>query len=134
METDLISDHNKVLNTTLFLKSNFSNISIEGLVDKLLKFDIYDLEHTIIDSTKYSSYQLRILLLNILIRYNDIKDKLRPLVFILDQPELFGTVKSLWNLITEIKGLLTEKSLIIMVTNAPILFNFSLKTLNKCIS
>ncbi|AXF96689.1 hypothetical protein [Spiroplasma phoeniceum] len=124
LETDLISSNTKIISSELVLKSNFSNLSVEGIVDKLLKFDLYDLENAIIDSAKYSSYQLRILLLNILIKYSDLKDKLGPLVFILDQPELFGTIKSLWNLVNEVKNLLREKSVIIIVSNCPVLFNF----------
>lgn len=124
LETDLISNNTKIISSELVLKYNFSNLSVEGIVDKLLKFDLYDLENAIIDSAKYSSYQLRILLLNILIKYSDLQDKLRPLVFILDQPELFGTIKSLWNLINEVKNLLSEKSVIIMVSNCPVLFTF----------
>ena len=78
LETDILSNE-AFIKSELFLKSNFSNLSLEEIVDKLLKFEIYDFENAVINPTKYSSYQLCILLLNILIKYDDMNDKLRPL-------------------------------------------------------
>ncbi|AHF57272.1 hypothetical protein [Spiroplasma eriocheiris] len=123
LETDILSNQVSI-KSQLFLKSNFSNLSLEGIIDKLLKFDIYDFENTVIDPTKYSSYQLRILLLNILIKYTDMNDKLRPLVFIIDQPEMYSSTKSLWDFLNNLKLLLNDKSIIILATNAPIVYNF----------
>ncbi|AGM26523.1 hypothetical protein SSYRP_v1c09360 [Spiroplasma syrphidicola EA-1] len=133
LETDLISNNNTLINSSLLLKSNFSNVSIEGFIDKLLKFDIYNNEELLIDATKYSSYHLRILLLNILVKYSDINDKLRPVVFIIDQPELYGTINSLWQLINDIKNLINEKSITILASNCPILYNFFIDELEQVV-
>lgn len=83
----------------LSLKPLVESFSVNNLVDKMLKIQIYDKNNeNIIDEDNYSHFFLRILLFNILKNTLQQKDKLRPIVILFDLPELYGTPKVLYQI------------------------------------
>lgn len=87
------------INNNLQLKANLEIFSINNIIDKLLKIQIINNEtNNIIDEENYSHFMLRVLLFNILKNSLDLNDKLRPIIILIDLPELYGTPKILFEL------------------------------------
>ncbi|MGL5268593.1 MAG: AAA family ATPase [Spiroplasma sp.] len=105
----------------LCLKPLVESFSINNLVDKMLKIQIYDKNNeNIIDEDNYSHFFLRILLFNILKNTLQQKDKLRPTVILFDLPELYGTPKFLYQINNYLKQInKIHNTIIIITSNSP---------------
>lgn len=105
----------------LVLKPTVESFSINNLVDKMLKIQIYDKNNeNIIDEENYSHLFLRILLFNILNNTLRQKDKLRPTIILFDLPELYGTPKLLHQINNYLRKINQENNtIIIIVSNSP---------------
>ncbi len=108
------------INNNLQLKANLEIFSINNIIDKLLKIQIINNEtNNIIDEENYSHFMLRVLLFNILKNSLDLNDKLRPIIILIDLPELYGTPKILFELNKWFNKLLTKNITLIIVSNSP---------------
>lgn len=105
----------------LILKPLIESFSINNLIDKMLKIQIYDQNNeNIIDEESYSHFFLRILLFNILNNTLKQKDKLRPTIILFDLPELYGTPKLLFQINNYLKQLNQQNNTIIIIaSNSP---------------
>lgn len=131
---DLESIHNKL--ESLIKESYFDNLkndefnqlilnpvlekfTINNLVDKLLKVQLYDnLFEEIGDEENCSHFFLRLLVFNILKSLLVSKDKLRNQIILFDLPELYGNLKMLFQINKYLKKLSNEGVTIILVTNS----------------
>lgn len=113
--------NNDYIKNHLYLKPTLENFSINNLIDKMLKIQIYDKNtENIIDEENYSHFFLRILLFNILNNTLQQKDKLRPIVILFDLPELYGTPKLLYQINIYLKKInKNNNTIIIIVSNSP---------------
>jgi hypothetical protein len=94
LQEKLLTDINSVTENNVNLEGKILTLSFENLIEKFLKLNLLDKNNnTIIDDENYSLFRLRMLLFNII--ENDIrKDELRPIIILLDLPELYGTPQS----------------------------------------
>lgn len=123
---EVISDNltNKlfaITNQEIKLKTKLELNSLENVVDKLLKINICDTKNNneIIDDSNYSRFILRMLILNILASYVE-QDDLRPIIFLIDLPELYGTPKMLCKINNFLKNLLAKNNnYLFITTNSP---------------
>lgn len=123
--TDLLKQtyfkNENAIENHLNLKPVVESFSINNLVDKMLKIQVYNQDtENIIDEENYSHFFLRILLFNILKNTLQQTDKLRPTVILFDLPELYGTPKFLYqvnNYLTQINQV--NNTIIIIATNSP---------------
>lgn len=106
----------------LYLKPMIESFSINNMVDKMLKIQIFDEKNDdMIDEENYSHFFLRILLFNILNNALRQKDKLRPTVILFDLPELYGTPKLLFQINKFLKEIIKENNVIVIIaTNSPL--------------
>lgn len=108
------------INNNLLLKGNLDVFSVNNIIDKLLKLQIFNNDtKNVIDEDNYSHFMLRILLFNILKNTLDFNDKLRPTIILFDLPELYGTPKILYELNMWLNKLLNDFITIIIVSNSP---------------
>lgn len=116
------NNFSSIVNSNIKLKAKLELNSLENIVDKLLKINIYDtngFENKIIDDSNYSRFILRMLILNILYSYLEV-DKQRPLIFLIDLPELYGTPKLLMQVNNFLKKLLQKGNIFVFITtNSP---------------
>ncbi|WP_308149847.1 ATP-binding protein [Spiroplasma sp. AdecLV25b] len=119
-ETTFETLNKSQINNSLLLNGNLEPFSINNIIDKLLKLQIFNNDtKNIIDEDNYSHFMLRILLFNILKNTLDFNDKLRPTIILFDLPELYGTPKILHELNVWLNKLLSDSITIIIVSNNP---------------
>lgn len=127
---DLLNDsyfksYENNIKNNLSLKPLIESFSINNIVDKMLKIQIYnETTENIVDEENYSHFFLRILLFNILNNALRQKDKLRPTIILFDLPELYGAPKFLYQVNTYLKKLNQENNTIIIISsNSPYYLN-----------
>ncbi|WP_346350393.1 hypothetical protein [Spiroplasma endosymbiont of Calodromius spilotus] len=119
---NFISNLSSIANENIKLRTKLELNSLENVIDKLLKIDIYDekrADNSIIDDSNYSRFILRMLILNILSSYLE-QDNYRPIVFLIDLPELYGTPKLLVKVNSFLKKMTMENNVFLFIaTNSP---------------
>lgn len=107
-----------LINKNIILKSNLT-FSLDNLLDKFLKLEIFDKEtENNINKENYNNFIIRTILFKILESSLE-KDDARPIIILIDLPELYGSPKS-WRLFSKyLNSFMKKKIFVFIATNNP---------------
>ena len=106
-------------NDDVVLKFDVRKINLENIVDNLLNVDIFDLKkQENMDENSFNQFLKRMLIFNVLKMATDENDFKRPIVVLIDNPELYTDLKTAKQLNAILKQLMDKNCYLVLSSNS----------------